>query len=180
MPTQKQIEANRQNASKSTGPKTPEGKAIAAQNSIKHGMYTDQIIINGESQDEFELHRDRLFEQFKPEDPLEEIYVGRIVTHSWLLKRSIRFQTAVINSLQYSHKNSPVRHLDAILKPKKDNSPPPPDLELGDVTVKDFANAKVLDNLIKHERRIENSLYKAILEMQRKQLIKKIDAENEK
>ncbi|HEG43791.1 MAG TPA: hypothetical protein ENH94_07075 [Phycisphaerales bacterium] len=180
MATQKQIDANRQNAQKSTGPKTSKGKSVAAQNSLKHGMFTGQIIINGESQDEFELHRNRLFEQFKPSDPLEEIYVGRIVTHSWLLKRSIRFQTAVINSLHHSHRNKPVIKLPGILRPKKDDSPPPPDLELGDVAVKDFANAKVLDNLIKHERRIENSLYKAILEMQRKQLIKKIDAENEK
>ncbi len=36
MSTQAQIEANRKNAQKSTGPKTPQGKLIASKNSTTH------------------------------------------------------------------------------------------------------------------------------------------------
>ena len=38
MASDKQNEANRRNAEQSTGPKTAEGKAIAAQNSLRHGL----------------------------------------------------------------------------------------------------------------------------------------------
>ena len=39
MASQAQIEANRANAQRSTGPRTPAGKARAASNSFKHGLY---------------------------------------------------------------------------------------------------------------------------------------------
>src|SRR5438132_62932 len=38
MATEKQIEANRQNAQKSTGPKSDEGKEQSRANSLKHGL----------------------------------------------------------------------------------------------------------------------------------------------
>ncbi len=174
MASEKQINANRENASKSTGPQTPEGKAAVAQNGIKHGLTTSQNVIKGESAEDFDLHRDQLFEQFKPSDPLENHLVQRIVILSWRLKRANRAQTAALNSLDHSHRNKPVIKLPGILRPKNDGSPPPPDHEFGQITVKDFANSKIIDNILMHERRIENSLHKTILEMQRKQMMKKI------
>jgi hypothetical protein len=37
-PSQRRIEANRRNAQRSTGPKTPEGKGKCAKNAVKHGL----------------------------------------------------------------------------------------------------------------------------------------------
>ena len=37
--SQKQLEANRKNALKSTGPRTPEGKAAISRNALKHGIF---------------------------------------------------------------------------------------------------------------------------------------------
>ena len=37
--------ANRLNAQKSTGPRTPEGKAVVSQNAVKHGLLAEQVVL---------------------------------------------------------------------------------------------------------------------------------------
>ncbi|MFC1737810.1 hypothetical protein ACFL1G_02025 [Planctomycetota bacterium] len=49
MSTEAQILANRRNAQKSTGPRTPRGKAIVSQNAITHGLSARQAVISSES-----------------------------------------------------------------------------------------------------------------------------------
>ena len=53
MATKAQTKANRQNAQKSTGPQTVEGKATVSQNAVKHGLFTDSVI-KGENQADYE------------------------------------------------------------------------------------------------------------------------------
>ena len=60
MATEKQIQANKANAKLSTGPKTPEGKAKAAQNPITHGVLARAAILETEDVTEFEEHRQRI------------------------------------------------------------------------------------------------------------------------
>jgi len=55
MTSQARVSANRRNATKSTGPRTLEGKAIVAQNAIKHGLLARQDLITGEDPQEFAL-----------------------------------------------------------------------------------------------------------------------------
>jgi len=63
--------------------------------------------------------------------------------------------------------------------PKKDPALPESELTLGRLVVKDFSNSKVLDRLLMYERRIENSLYKTMHELQRLKLIKNINTQHE-
>jgi len=44
--SEKQLIANRQNAQKSTGPKTDKGKVVVGNNAVKHGLYNDNVIID--------------------------------------------------------------------------------------------------------------------------------------
>ena len=50
MTTERQAEANRRNAMKSTGPRTPEGKAVVALNGMKHGLLSRESLVKGENE----------------------------------------------------------------------------------------------------------------------------------
>jgi len=91
--SEEQIEANRANAAKSTGPRTAEGKAVSKMNGFKHGIFAREVVLRGrdrgERNREFqELHR--LYrEHFTPVGPVEEMLVERMVTTHWRLHRVV-------------------------------------------------------------------------------------------
>ena len=78
---------NRFNAQRSTGPKTPEGKAHSSQNAFKHGLYSKQLIREGEDPAEFEQFRATLRSEHQPANTTEEILVDELVHHFWRLRR---------------------------------------------------------------------------------------------
>jgi hypothetical protein len=51
MTSDRKAEANRRNALKSTGPKTPEGKAAVRLNALKHGLLSQEILLPGEDEE---------------------------------------------------------------------------------------------------------------------------------
>src|ERR1039457_3606660 len=57
MATPKQNDANRQNAQKSTGPRSPEGKAASRFNALKSGIDAQAQVIPGEHPDQLEAQR---------------------------------------------------------------------------------------------------------------------------
>jgi len=184
MATEAQIRANRRNAQKSTGPRTSEGKAAVSQNAVQHGLSARQAIISSESQADFDLYRERMLSELVPASPMESMLAERIVTLSWRLKRAGRIQNQVIDALNADNTSSPLTKLTQSLFFKNhDQSQDGPStsaahLTLGRMAIKDFANARVLDRLLMYERRIEHSLYKTILELQRLNLIRKLDPAN--
>jgi len=177
MSTQSQIIANRNNSKKSTGPKTHQGKEIASQNSLKHGLTAANDIISAESRPEFDLFRDKMLDELKPQSPLESMLAERVVSLSWRLKRIRRIQNQAIDALNKDNTHNLFTKLTQSLFPK--SSVPPQSaasdedttLSLGRLAVKDFSNGRVLERLLMYERRLENSLYKTILELQRLNLI---------
>ena len=80
MATQAKILANCRNAQKSTGPNTPQGKAVVSQNALKHGLAARHDVITSESQADFDLHRDALLAELDPIGPMESILTDRIVS----------------------------------------------------------------------------------------------------
>jgi uncharacterized protein YchJ len=53
MATSAQISANQANAHLSTGPRTPEGKAVSSQNSMRHGFAAQTVLLPGEDPAEY-------------------------------------------------------------------------------------------------------------------------------
>ena len=183
MSTQAQIIANRNNAQKSTGPRTSQGKTAISQNAVKHGLLTRQDVITSESQADFDLYHDQMLAELAPASPMESMLAERIVSLSWRLKRVCRIQNQTIDALNAPDTSSPLATLTKsfILKhqPQPNSSESPSNLALGRLAIKDFANARVIDRLLMYERRIEHSLYKTLLEFQRLHLIKKLNNECE-
>ncbi len=185
MSTEAQILANRRNAQKSTGPRSREGKTAVSQNAVQHGLSARQAIISSESQADFDLYREQMLAELAPASPMESMLAERIVTLSWRLKRVCRIQNQTIDALNVNNTSSPLAKLtQSLLFKNHDQSQAGPStsaahLALGRLAIKDFANARVLERLLMYERRMEHSLYKTILELQRLNLIKKMNIERQ-
>src|SRR5437763_16742127 len=94
MSSQRQIEANRLNAQKSTGPTTPEGRAAISLNSLKYGLYAETLILPGEDPAAFEALLDRLDAEHEPATPTEEGFVSQIAMATWRRARIQRMEAA--------------------------------------------------------------------------------------
>ncbi len=94
----RKIAANRQNALKSTGPKTTAGMAYSRQNAIKHGLFARPSFnfwMHGEQQEEYRQLLQGLYCQYQPVGQAEELEVERIAVCWWRLKRAWRYENAV-------------------------------------------------------------------------------------
>ena len=95
MTTQAQVNANRHNAQRSTGPRTRAGKAIASGNALRHGLLAKDVILADEDRQLFKERRDAMRADLDPRGELEEILVERIVVCAWRLRRLERIEASV-------------------------------------------------------------------------------------
>jgi hypothetical protein len=90
--------ANQANARRSTGPKTPEGKAVVRLNALRHGLLARDVVLPGEDADAFEDLWNQVRANFSPVGPIEELLVDRVVNAIWRLRRLARAETALFHS----------------------------------------------------------------------------------
>jgi hypothetical protein len=96
--SQKQIDANRRNAQKSTGPKTKEGKDKSAMNSIKYGIYSDKFLIKGEKKEDFDEYSNSFINWLNPNNPVLFDMVSQIIASGWFAKRYMIVESTIINT----------------------------------------------------------------------------------
>jgi hypothetical protein len=96
MTTEAKIAANRQNALKSTGPRTERGKERARLNALRHGMTAKQLVASDEDFGDFARFSAELRATLAPADAVEEQLVDGIVVSTWRLRRAWRTEAAVI------------------------------------------------------------------------------------
>ena len=176
MASEAQVVANRCNAQKSTGPRTPEGKAAVAQNAVKHGLLARQAVIAGEDPGEYEFYRDQMVGELGPVGLVESMLAERVVSLSWRLRRAERLQNEAFDALYLKETAGPIAKLTRSLHPKPaECGRSEDDLALGRVVLHGFSNDRVLDRLMMYERRIELSLYKAMAELRQQRLLRELD-----
>ena len=100
MLSEKQLFANRQNALKSTGPRTPEGKTASSRNALKHGLLAKEVVITdgegAEDQQAFDTLLSDFVQQFQPVGPVEELLVEKITVSYWRMRRAHRYEVGLL------------------------------------------------------------------------------------
>jgi len=99
MATEAQIKANQENAKKSTGPATYEGKQRSRMNAMIHGIFSKIPLLPGENQEQFKLLEDEIIKAYQPTDAMECHIVQRIYL---TCIRQIRLREAEAAKLEIS------------------------------------------------------------------------------
>ncbi len=88
----KKLEANRQNAKRSTGPRTERGKKASRFNAVRTGLFSKHVVIpvcdGDRSGEQFGTLLADLQKEFQPEGPSEEFWVVQIAECMWRLRRA--------------------------------------------------------------------------------------------
>jgi hypothetical protein len=93
MATALQTLANKQNALKSTGPKSAQGKTLVSRNAVRHGAMSDIAVVPGiESAEEWQTHLDETIASIAPVGRLETMLAERVALLSWRMLRVARYE----------------------------------------------------------------------------------------
>ena len=95
--SKKQINANQQNAQKSTGPKSTDGKAVSSRNATRHGLLSDRLFLTDEKPQDFQLLFEELTVTFSPSGVMEMMLVEKIAVAIWKQRRLVAAETGAIS-----------------------------------------------------------------------------------
>jgi hypothetical protein len=88
----KKKDANKENADKSTGPKTETGKRRVSLNALRHGFYSRELTVSEPDKRDFEALRESLLVQLAPRSALQHVGFEQIVTCCWRSKLALRLE----------------------------------------------------------------------------------------
>ncbi len=205
MTSEKKAEANRRNALKSTGPKTPEGKAAVRLNALRHGLLSQEVLLPGEDEEALRELGERLREELQPVGELENLLVDRIIASYWRLRRLGRVEAGIFAWELYGELAERARQearthektaLDQVIentglptvilnqRKHKEALSEAEEMEtvragetatLGRTFIRDAETVNAFSKLSRYETAIERSLYKALHELQRLQAARHAD-----
>ncbi len=107
MASEKQLSANRRNASHSTGPRSVEGKERSSQNALTHGLTASTIVIMGEDEEKFSALLVGLIEELqalRPRGALELQLIEQLAAALWRLRRIPHLEAALFDYLAQRQK----------------------------------------------------------------------------
>ena len=95
MASDAQVEANRTNAARSTGPRTAEGKARSSRNAIKHGLLVKEVCLADEDEELFANYWEKVLIDLDPHTMLECLLAEAVAAAGWRYKRLLRIEREV-------------------------------------------------------------------------------------
>jgi hypothetical protein len=102
MSSSKQIEANRRNALKSTGPATAEGKQRSRCNAVRHGLTAETVIGALEDAEDYKALEAAITADYDAQSAVERELVLRLASLLWRLRRATTMETGLFE-IQAEH-----------------------------------------------------------------------------
>ncbi len=102
MTSLRQIEANRRNACKSTGPTTEEGKQHSRCNTIRHGLTAETVIGALEDAEDYKAFEASIIADYDVQSAVERELVLRLASLLWRLRRATTMETGLLE-IQADH-----------------------------------------------------------------------------
>src|SRR6202789_4601201 len=96
MTSLRQIEANRQNARRSTGPHTQEGKLRSRRNAVRHGLCAETVVEIVEDIDDYRGFEAAIIADYDAGTAVERELVLRLASLLWRLRRATMIETELI------------------------------------------------------------------------------------
>ena len=91
----RQIEANRRNACKSTGPITEEGKQRSRCNAVRHGLTAETVIDALEDAEDYKEFEAAIIADYDAQSAVERELVLRLASLLWRLRRATTMETGL-------------------------------------------------------------------------------------
>ena len=158
-------ETNKKNALRSTGPKTPAGKAKVSTNAVKHGAYSEALFMLLEKEEDFQALKAGMEETLKPTGPMETRMVERLASLWWRMERT---KTAANQALWMNARS----HLKGSLEYMVEASGIWEEAAATDRDECRFPGAWSYDTqerLLRHEMTLERAFFKTLHELERVQ-----------
>src|SRR6516164_11811692 len=102
MTSPRQIEANRRNALKSTGPKTEAGKRVSRCNAVRHGLTAETVIGSLEDAEDYKAFEVAITADYDAQSAVERDLVLRLASILWRLRRATTMETGLFE-IQADH-----------------------------------------------------------------------------
>ena len=92
----RQIEANRRNALRSTGPRTEDGKRQSRRNALRHGLTAETVIDGLEDREDYRAFEAAVIADYDAQTAVERELVLRLASLLWRLRRIISIETDLL------------------------------------------------------------------------------------
>jgi len=102
MTSYRQIEANRRNALKSTGPKTEAGKRTSRCNAVRHGLTAETVLSALENAEDYKAFEAAITADYDAQSAVERELVLRLASILWRLRRATTMETGLFQ-IQAQH-----------------------------------------------------------------------------
>jgi hypothetical protein len=116
MTSYRQIEANRRNALKSTGPKTEAGKQVSRCNAVRHGLTAETVLSALEDAEDYKAFEAAISADYDAQSAVERELVLRLASILWRLRRATSMEAGLFEiQAQQLHDCWQHRHCSRIL-----------------------------------------------------------------